>query len=276
MIRFLRSSDPAPPLDPEGDAFAYGWGVFETIRVATGGLRYFHAHMERMERSADALGIPRPASRDAIARHALDGLRREGVREGVLKIFLLKNGEAPLCLIRLRSGAPSGAGETAAPRLATHPAPRDARAPTAGHKTTNYMDLVALKRRARDRGYDDFLLLAPGERVVETVFANVFALIDGRLLTPPAAELPILPGVIRSRVLALAGDAGLPASERDLTVEELAGADALLTTNAATGIVPAARLELPDGRAFAFGTDDPRIAALRETLDRDARTWLVA
>lgn len=70
-------------------------------------------------------------------------------------------------------------------------------------------------------GAQDAVLLNTRDRVVSAAYANLFAVIDGALVTPPLTDGP-LPGVTRGRILA-----GLEASERSF------GAEALITASEA-------------------------------------------
>ncbi|MDX2223382.1 MAG: aminotransferase class IV, partial [Rhodospirillaceae bacterium] len=75
-------------------------------------------------------------------------------------------------------------------------------------------------------GADDALILNTDGRVAETSIANVFALIGGRLVTPPLAD-GALPGVMRAEVLRLAR-----AEELSLSPEQVRGASEVFVTSA--------------------------------------------
>ncbi|CAA9250764.1 MAG: Para-aminobenzoate synthase, aminase component [uncultured Acidimicrobiales bacterium] len=72
--------------------------------------------------------------------------------------------------------------------------------------------------------------------VLEATWANVFAVIDNRLWTPPL-DGRILPGVTRGVVLDEAVDCGVPLRIGRLGVEQLVAADAVLLTSAVAGLV---------------------------------------
>ena len=75
------------------------------------------------------------------------------------------------------------------------------------------------------------LLHRPDGTVLECTIANVFAVFDGVLVTPPAT-LPLLAGIARGRVLAAAKDAGIPVREEAFPLSRLASAEACFATNA--------------------------------------------
>ena len=67
--------------------------------------------------------------------------------------------------------------------------------------------------------------------------ANIFAIRDGRLETPPLSD-GALPGTMRALVLALANRLGLAAVETSLSAGDLAGADEVFLTNSIRRVMP--------------------------------------
>jgi branched-subunit amino acid aminotransferase/4-amino-4-deoxychorismate lyase len=103
--------------------------------------------------------------------------------------------------------------------------------------------------------------------VLEAARANVFAVRDGALFTPPL-DGRILPGVTRARVLEIAAGAGAEAHEEPLSRGDLLAAEEVFLTGSVRGIETAATL---DGEPLAgAGPLTVRLAAeLR-------RAWLGA
>ena len=85
--------------------------------------------------------------------------------------------------------------------------------------------------------------------VLEASRANVFAVRDGALFTPPL-DGRILPGVTRARVLELAVAAGLETHESELQQDDLLAADEVFLTGSVRGIERAHSL---DGTALGAG-----------------------
>lgn len=77
---------------------------------------------------------------------------------------------------------------------------------------------------------------------LEAARANLFAVRDGTLSTPPL-DGRILPGVTRARVLTLASGAGIDAVEAPLTGADLVEADEVFLTGSVRGIEPAGALD---------------------------------
>ncbi|HEX6688446.1 MAG TPA: aminotransferase class IV [Solirubrobacterales bacterium] len=78
--------------------------------------------------------------------------------------------------------------------------------------------------------------------VLEAARANVFAVRDGRLLTPPT-DGRILPGVTRMRVLEIAAGLGVETAETALASGDLLAADEVFLTGSVRGIEPALSLD---------------------------------
>lgn len=78
-------------------------------------------------------------------------------------------------------------------------------------------------------------LLFDEDEVLEAATANVFAVFDGTLVTPPL-DGRILPGVTREIVLTTARDRGFETRERTLSRAELTDADEVFLTNAVRGL----------------------------------------
>ncbi len=108
------------------------------------------------------------------------------------------------------------------------------------HKYRDRRLLAELAAQA-GTGPDQHLLLTDetGE-LLETDRANVFAVIDGVLLTPPA-DGRLLPGTTRAAVLRAARDHGIRIGQKPLTLDELAQATEVFVTNAVAGRPPGHR-----------------------------------
>ena len=136
-------------------------------------------------------------------------------------------------------------------------------------KSLNYLNNVLAKQEARRQGADEALLLNSAGAVCEAAVANVFALREGELRTPPCSD-GALEGITRRTLLELAGRLGMLAREQTLTRYDLLASDELFLTGSGAGIVPVRAL---DGRAIGTGRPGPGFAKLRAAF-RDAAPGL--
>jgi len=91
----------------------------------------------------------------------------------------------------------------------------------------NYAGGLLAARLAQEKGFHNVLWLDGVERryVEESGVMNVFLVLDGKAITPPLGGT-ILPGVTRDSALTLLREMGIPAEERQITIDELLSAHA--------------------------------------------------
>jgi len=99
-------------------------------------------------------------------------------------------------------------------------------------------------------------LIRDGDELLEAGWANLFAVREETLWTPPA-DGRILPGIARATLLEIAEEEGIPAQEQSLRPEDLYNAEETFLTNSVRGIEPAASLD---------GTDLPGRGPLSDRL----------
>jgi branched-chain amino acid aminotransferase len=240
--------------------FTLADGLFETMRAYGGVIFRLDRHLERLHRSARALGIAPPAELGTMVSEALRTSRAAGRTEASVRLTLSRGAGAP-------GVAPSeGAEPTVA--IAIHPAPplpsalyreglsaciasgrKNEHAMTAGHKTLAYTDAVVALLEARAAGVDDAIFLDTAGHLSEAASSNIFLVREDVLLTPPVS-CGVLPGVTRGAVLEIAPSLGLRVEERVLGPEDLTAAGEAFLTSSLREIVPLVRV---DGRAVGRG-----------------------
>jgi len=178
-----------------------GDGCFEAIRCYGGRLFRAEDHLDRLERSASALGISHPPRQDLrtwIARTV------EGRDDCVVRVVLSRGSAVPgldsrgRCVV-VSHPLPESASEM---RLWPIPAPwHPAGRPweLAGVKTISYAPNLAASRRAVEKGATDALLISDGGVVLEGPTFSVGWVAHGEVFTP-ALSLGILDSITRRAV----------------------------------------------------------------------------
>ena len=204
--------------------------LIETMRCAAGSGRCFllAAHMERLSRSAAALGF------------ACDMVHvRATLQEHVRALDARNSALYRVRLLLERDGA-----VTISATPMPHPRPRltwpviiaptrvDSADPLLRHKTTRRAIFDAALEHAREHGAREALLLNERGKITEGAFTNVFLLRNGRLLTPPLS-CGLLPGTLRAALLRKGW-----AEEAVLTPEDLRQGR-LFVGNSVRGLIPA-------------------------------------
>ena len=101
-----------------------------------------------------------------------------------------------------------------------------------GVKSLSYASNMLASRLARERGFDEALLVSPHGRVLEAPTSSLFWVKDGDALTPPLAE-HILASITRRVVIDVSG-----ASERECSLDELLGADEVFLASTVREVQP--------------------------------------
>ena len=224
--------------------FRTGEGVFETLRAYGRHVFRLDAHLERARAGATELGFdPGPAAALAHAVQATAAANHEALQgaDSALRLTISAGRIDPASPIPGRPVGEPTVVVTSHP-LAVGPATASAvTLPLARElphvKAVSYLVAVTAKRQARARGADEALLTDVDGRVLEGASSNVFAVVGGALVTPPA-QAGLLMGVTRGVVLELARAEGLRVEERALGVEELRAAQEAFLTSTTRELVP--------------------------------------
>lgn len=200
------------------DGFLRGDGVFELIRVYEAGPFALGEHLDRLERSAANLRLALPVPRAQLEREAAELLAARGSGfDGALRIVLTRGGRRLLLTEPLP--APRAHARVC---FVTYSPSRI----LDGVKSLSYAANMLASRLARERGFDEALLVTPHGRVLEAPTASIFWVDPrGQLCTPPLED-HILASITREQVIALTGAVECPAATNDL----LAASEAFLAS----------------------------------------------
>lgn len=213
------------------DGFLRGDGAFEVIRVYDGQPFALEEHFDRMERSAANLRLPGPFPRESYQREVPELLQARGGAgfDGCLRLVLTREGRrlaitepAKLMEERVRLGF-----VTYAPTRVLD-----------GVKSLSYAGNMLCGRLARERGFDEALLVTPHGRVLEGPTSSIFWVDDsGTLCTPPLTD-HILASITRAHLMDL-----VEVSERPVTTDELLGAREAFMASTVREVQPVAAIE---------------------------------
>lgn len=139
-------------------------------------------------------------------------------------------------------------------------------------KNYHWLDLVAGLFEAYERKAENVMLTDGTGNVTEGPGFNIFALNDGRVITP---DIGVLEGITRAAAIDLCAELDMPVEIRSLPVATLKAAEEVFITSTAGGIMPVTRL---DGAAVADGSPGAFTARLTELYWAKHRdpTWSTA
>jgi branched-chain amino acid aminotransferase len=201
-----------------------GDGVFETMRVYDGVPFAWTRHIARLRNSAEGLGLALP-DLDRLREAAAAVLDANDLFEARLRVTVT-GGPAPPG--SGRGDAPPTVFVVASPLEPAPPATDVVLAPwtrnengaLVGLKTISYAANVRALAYARERGASEAIFANTQGNLCEATGSNVFCVVDGVCVTPPATAGCLL-GVTRALLLELGADI----VERDLPIGDLARAD---------------------------------------------------
>jgi branched-chain amino acid aminotransferase len=208
--RLAPAAETSIPVVDEG--FIRGDGVFEVIRVYDGKPFALERHLDRIERSAKNLRLGWDVPRAELEREVAEILEQRGgaAFDGCVRLVLTR-GQRRLVMTEPLPPTP----ERARLGLVTF-------GPTRvldGVKSLSYAANMLAGRMARERGFDEALLVTPHGRVLEAPTSSLFYVAgDGVLVTPPLED-HILASITRHCVMDL-----LEVEERPTTQDDLDGA----------------------------------------------------
>lgn len=244
---FMPLAQATVPVEDRG--YQFGDGVYEVVRTYQGKPFQLEAHLVRLERSAEAIGIAVPYPRPEWERLITEGLQQ--ARYGESKIYVqLTRGVAP------RDHAfPVGASPTSVMTIRElHPLPAsvhqagveavtmdDLRWGRCDIKSVNLLPNIMARQRAKEAGAFEAIFLREG-LVTEGSVSNVMVVRDGRLFTAPESPR-ILSGVTRKLVLELARKEGLSIEERSVTIDELRRADEVFLTGTTVEVLAVVQVD---------------------------------
>ena len=234
-----------------------GSSVFDGARAIRGKLPDLRPHLERVIASAEKLGLRCPLSVDEMEQLVREGVARFPA-DAELYIrplvfgsegFLIPVAEkSQFALTLFDAPLPPFAGFSAC--LSTLHRPQPSMAPTDAKASALYANSTRAMREAKERGFDQAIMLDAAGNVAEFASSNLFLVTeDGKVVTP-ALNGTFLAGITRARVIALLAQEGVQVEERSVKPEELETAREIFSTGNYGKVTPCTRYE---GRSLEAG-----------------------
>jgi branched-chain amino acid aminotransferase len=203
-----------------------GDGAFEVMRLYSGRPFALRDHLDRLRHSCEGLRLD--ADLDALEGELFALLDASGPVEGLLRIVLTRAGRRIAMVEPLPERPPTarvGTVSFAPGRILD------------GLKTLSYAGNMLAGRLAKERGFDEALLVTPHGRVLEGPTWSFFWVEGGKLFTPPLEDR-ILASITRSRLIEEAG-----ATEEPCTLADLGGAQEAFIASTVREVMPIAAID---------------------------------
>jgi len=250
----------------EDRGFQFADGVYEVVACFNGHFLDMQPHLERLEQSCAAIDITLPCTLPRLAELVEETWRRNPFSDAMVYIQVTR-GVAPRAHL-----APDNLVPTLVITSADLPKPSEAKL-AKGAKAITLADFrwkhceiksIALlasvmgKQEANRRHADEAFWLDSEGHVLEGCSTNIFAVINGVLVTHPL-DHQVLGGITRKMLIRVAEDAGITIEERAWKLDEAGLSETMLTstTNAALPVC------FMDDKPVGSGTPGPLTVKLR-------------
>ncbi|MFA6246493.1 MAG: aminotransferase class IV [Mucilaginibacter sp.] len=227
-------------------AFRYGDGLFESMRVMKGKLKFPELHAERLQKGMKALKIDGYSQADSwFLKEKVEELaRRNKIKHGRLRLTVFRDAEGLYAPTQNKMAYCLEIQPIEEPRYFLNerglimdvytelPKPLNW---LSNIKTCNSLIYVMAGIYKQQNKLDDVFLINQNRFLCEANSSNIFVWYQNHLYTPALSE-GCVEGVMRRVVIQLALDNNIPVTEAQINPEILNAADEVFLTNATKGI----------------------------------------
>ena len=244
--------------------FLYGVGLFETMRSHNGVVFALADHLDRLSFSAGRLSIDNPYDAKDLIEAVYEVLRANRLTDARVRLTLTSG---PMAESQQRQSTLLITATAFRPYPPEYykngvlvvlcPFRQNPADPMCGHKTTSYFSRMIALSDAHQKRAAEALWFTVDNRLAEGCVSNVFLVKDSVLYTPPI-ETPVLAGVARKAVCQLALKESIKLIEKDLSIDDVLGAEEIFLTNVIMQVMPITKVEkhtVGDGRVGPMAKD---------------------
>jgi branched-chain amino acid aminotransferase len=231
-------------LSPGQTGYMNGWGVFSTLRVSDGVLFAFERHYARMQKDAKRLRVPFSLSPEELEKALLALVQANQALNATLRAVVVRNKgglfESPgishdADLVAFTADLTTWAQGV---HLNYVPNGRFGACPFSGAKITSWAQNLTWNEDARERGFDEVILLNEHGQISECTSANLFCIQGDSVFTPPLGTSGCLPGITRAVLLEEIRLNGLTIREKELTPADFAASEQVFVTSTTRDLLP--------------------------------------
>jgi branched-chain amino acid aminotransferase len=240
-------------IDLYSQTLHYGYGVFEGIRsykTVNGETKIFkqEQHFDRLRNSANALNMPYPWSNEELINASYEVLNKNNFQNAYIRPLVYApanmgfnpNTES-FIVIETWEMQPFLGEKLLSVMTSSFQRPNSKAFKIEAKATGHYVNSILASQEAKSKGYDEALLLDEEGFIAEGTGANIFLEKEGVLYTPQLGH--ILPGITRATILELCQRLDIPVLEKQITPEEMHGADSAFFCGTAAEVIGIEKLD---------------------------------
>jgi len=229
-------------LSPYDRGFAYGDGVFRTLKVNQGAPQHWKLQYQKLLEDCNALNIVCPSAE--VLQSDMQVLLND-LESAIIKIVVTR-GESergyalpPLAQptrVVIKSAVPTYPESNYSDGVSLHLCQiRLSEQPLlAGVKHLNRLENVLARSEWSNSTFADGVVMDANDNVIECTMSNIFAKFDDLLITPDLSRSGVA-GITRQRIIDLANKIGLTTRVAVLPLKELMQADEFIICNSLFG-----------------------------------------
>ncbi|WP_029149092.1 aminodeoxychorismate lyase [Methylophilus sp. 5] len=254
-VRYCVNGKLVSGVAPTNRGFAYGDGIFRTMRLLNGELQDWPLHYQTLLADCSKIQIVCPSAELLMQefKYLMAAGDEAALPSGIVKIIITRGdgarGYAPPAIceptrVLIHSALPVYPPEiyatgvalyTCQTRLASQPL-------LAGIKHLNRLENVLARAELKDPRFFDGVLRDYGDHVIEAVSGNLFISKDGLVMTP-ALDACGVAGVMRQKILDWYKTHGQSVVSTGLFMENLFDADAVVIANSVYGVLQVTQID---------------------------------
>jgi len=242
----------------------FGDGVFETMRSYRGKVFRLGRHLSRIFDSLAVIRLSISYEPEELKDAVYDTLKANRLQDAYIRLTVtrgqggrgidLPEGTLPTVIITARDFIPYPTRfYRESMKAGISEIQQNSSSPVSRIKSLNFLSNILARTEAREKGYDEAILLNTEGLVCEGTISNIFIVKDGTLITPNK-ESGILPGITREIIIELAIRKGIRIEERKVKPSELKEADECFLTNTLMEVMPVCEI---DGKKIGEGKPGP-------------------
>jgi len=232
----------------------YGSAVFEGIRcyktVKGAAVFRLNDHIKRMFKSSNSLRMKIPYTEELLSEAVVKTIKANNLSECYIRpiayygygVMGLNPSNAPVDVSIAVWPWDSYLGDKPSKVMTSsyirvHPDSTNVKAKISGH----YVNSIIANLEAKEKGFDEALLLDYADHVAEGPGENIFIIKDHVIYTPEIGS--ILPGITRKTIIRLAKDLGYDVVKTELELIDVLDADEVLFCGTAAEVHPITQVD---------------------------------
>jgi branched-chain amino acid aminotransferase len=248
----------------------YGESVFTTMLMLDGTVQNWDKHFERLKKSVEFVYGPFPEDDWVqMLKNRFNSYMRDCVGDKVIRLTvyrekargLIRTGLISISDLKINCEVTTFDRSRVHNKmisLRTSPVFRRPNWWPSYLKAGNYLETILAQKVYLQPQDDDVLFISQSDTILESSIANIFVVRHNKLYTPPTGP-NVLDGIMRSKVIEVAGDFFDEFEETETSFDQLLRADAIFGSNSVRGIFLVNRI------------DDHEIVYEKEFLDKFSR-----